>query len=182
MAGDEGRPVLTGLGALVAVAVVVGLVLGGAALGATQVLGLGGGGSSSSTASAGASMYLPEPSATAPPTDPLITLAPGEQTSAAPAPVESTAPQRAITLSSGQTAVGSMERIDLSGVYPGGDGAILQVERFRDGAWGDFPITASVRGDTFQTYVQTGVAGLNKFRVRDTRTGKRSNVVKVTVG
>ena len=37
---SEGRPVLTGLIALIGVAVVVGLILGGGALAVTKVLGL----------------------------------------------------------------------------------------------------------------------------------------------
>ena len=75
-----------------------------------------------------------------------------------------------------------MERIDLSGVYPSGEGAILQVERLVDGTWTEFPVTASVGGETFSTYVQTGQAGENKFRVRDTSTGELSNVVTVQIG
>jgi hypothetical protein len=75
-----------------------------------------------------------------------------------------------------------MERIDLTGTYPGGEGAILQVERYIDGAWSDFSVTAAVSNETFSTYVQTGQTGVNKFRVRDTDTGKLSNAVTVTVG
>ena len=41
-----------------------------------------------------------------------------------------------------------MEQIDLTGVYPGGEGAILQVQRFEDGSWDDFPVAVSVSGET----------------------------------
>ncbi|MEZ5193444.1 MAG: hypothetical protein R2734_13715 [Nocardioides sp.] len=90
--------------------------------------------------------------------------------------------QRPIQLSAGQRQVSPMQRIDLTGSYPGGDGAILQVERFENGSWTSFPVTASVTGDTFSTYVQTGRPGANKFRVTDTDTGKISNPVTVVVG
>ena len=46
------------------------------------------------------------------------------------------------------------ERVDLSGVYPRGEGATLQVQRF-EGGWTDFPVTASVSGGTFRTYIYT---------------------------
>ena len=75
-----------------------------------------------------------------------------------------------------------MEQIDLTGVYPGGEGAILQVQRFTNGKWQDFPVTVSVSDETFTTYVQTSQAGENKFRVVDSDTDLISNEVRVTVG
>ena len=75
-----------------------------------------------------------------------------------------------------------MEQIDLTGVYPGGEGAILQVQRFTSGAWQDFPVTVSVSDETFSTYVQTSQAGLNRFRVVDTDTERISNEVRVPIG
>jgi hypothetical protein len=75
-----------------------------------------------------------------------------------------------------------MGQIDLTGTYPGGEGAILQVQRFENGSWQDFPASpVSVSDQTFSTYVQTGVPGLQRFRVVDTRTNKPSNEVRVTV-
>lgn len=179
MADGEGRPVLTGLAALIGVAVVVGLVLGGAALAATQVLGLGEDDATAETTSA-ESLYLPTPSKTPDSTDPAFTLAPGEETTAEESPTESESPE-GITLSATQTEVGPMENIDLTGVYPDGEGAILQVERFADGDWIEFPVTASVGNETFTTYVQTGQLGANKFRMVDSDTGETSNEVTVTV-
>ncbi len=179
------RPVLTGLAALLGVGLVVGLILGGIALAATQVLGVGDE-ESSGTSTEGASLYLPKPSRTAPETDPAITLEPGADTGSAP-PTESpteteTETTDDISLQAGQTEVAPLERIDLTGVYPGGEGAILQVERLAGGTWTEFRVTASVSGETFSTYIQTGQTGPNKFRVRDTDTDKVSNVVTVTVG
>ncbi|SDD85363.1 hypothetical protein [Nocardioides lianchengensis] len=179
MAQGEGRPVLTGIVALVGVAVVVGLVLGGAALAATQVLGLGEDSATTQTSSA-ESLYLPTPSKTPDSNDPAITFAPGE-TSSAPAPTESEEPEDEITLSLGKSEVGPMENIDLTGVYPDGEGAILQVERLAGEEWIEFPVTASVSNETFTTYVQTGQLGKNKFRMKDTDNGLVSNEVTVTV-
>lgn len=179
------RPVLTGLLALVGVGLVVGLVLGAVALGAVRVLGLGGDDGDSGTASDRQSFYLPKPQPTDEPTGPLITLAPGSSATPEAEPSESEtteAPEDEITLSSGQTNVSPMQQIDLTGVYTGGEGAILQVQRFADGQWVDFPVTASVGNETFSTYIQTGQLGENRFRVVDTSTGLASNEVTVTIG
>ena len=76
-----------------------------------------------------------------------------------------------------------MQQIDLTGVYPGGEGAILQVQRFENGGWTDFPASpVSVSDQTFSTYVQTGQPGIQRFRMLDTDTGEASNEVRVTVG
>jgi hypothetical protein len=182
MARSE-RPVLTGLIALVGVGILVGLFLGGAALAATKVLGIDGDGDTSNSSSE-QSMYLPKPSKTQAESGPLITLPPDPSGTSAPTdePTEEQTPDKAISLSAGQTAVGAMEQIDLTGVYPGGEGAILQVQRFQGGQWIDFPVTASVSNETFSTYVQTSQPGRNRFRVVDTDTGLESNEVRVTVG
>ena len=71
-----------------------------------------------------------------------------------------------------------MEQIDLTGVYPGGEGAILQVQRFEGGKWADFPVPISVSDETFATYVQTSQPGVNRFRVIDTDNGATSNEVR----
>ncbi len=188
MDDGEGRPVLTGLLALVGVAVAVGLVLGLVTLAGSRFLGLDGS-SDSSGSTAERSMYLPKPSKTQQPSGPLITLAPGQTqppaSSSSPAGKKSKKKQKPspkISLSAGQTSVSPMEQIDLTGVYPGGEGAILQVQRFTAGAWKDFPVTASVSNETFSTYVQTSQSGVNRFRVVDTDTALQSNEVKVTVG
>ena len=191
MDDGDGRPVLTGLVALVGVAVAVGLILGLVVLAGTKFLGLGGN-AASSQAAARHSMYLPTPSKTASPSAPLITLAPGETespTDSGPSstpgqskPSKTKSPKKQISLSAGETAVAPMQQIDLSGVYPGGEGAILQVQRLTNGTWQDFPVTTSVSNQTFTTYVQTSQAGVNKFRVVDTDTGKASNTVQVQIG
>ena len=74
-----------------------------------------------------------------------------------------------------------MEEIYLTGVYPNGEGAVVQVQRFENGRWEDFPVDASVSGQTFSTYVQTAQTGVNRFRVRDTSSAQVSNEVRVKV-
>ena len=187
MADRQEHPVLAGLLALVGVGLVVGLVMGFGALAASRVLGLDQASETADT-TARQSMYLPRPQKTKPPKGPLITLEPGAEPSKQPAgkparkPRKSKAPRTQISLSAGQTAVGAMEQIDLTGVYPGGEGSILQIQRFTAGAWQDFPVTVSVGDETFSTYVQTSQAGVNKFRVVDTDTQRTSNVVRIAVG
>jgi hypothetical protein len=181
---SEGHPIVSGLVALVGVTVTVGLILGLVVVAGSRVLGIGGD-DNATDSSAERSMYLPRPQKTPTASGPLISLSPGETESSSSTgtdrPTESESPKFTISLSAGQTSVGPMERIDLTGTYPGGEGAILQVERFIAGAWGDFQVTAAVSDETFSTYVQTGQVGTNKFRVRDTDTGKVSNAVTVIV-
>ena len=184
MAKPSDRPVVTGLIALLGVGVAVGVVVGLVALLGIRLLGVGGDDDGTSAGST-QSMYLPKPQATIAESGPSVTLPDDDEEEESPSesPSESeSAKDEGITLQSGQTSVAPMERIDLSGVYPSGEGAILQVERLVDGTWTEFPVTASVGGETFSTYVQTGQAGENKFRVRDTSTGELSNVVTVQIG
>ena len=185
----DGRPVVSGLLALVGVAVAVGLILGLVAVAGSKFFGIDGGQAGAQAAEH--SMYLPTPSRTETPSGPLITLAPGDTaspTESVPSTPDSSAPSKTkspkskISLSAGETAVAPMQQIDLTGVYPNGEGAILQVQRFTNGSWQDFPVTASVSNQTFTTYVQTSQAGLNKFRVVDTDTGEASNPVRVQIG
>jgi len=172
------RPVLTGLIALVAVAAVVGIIGGLAALVGSKVLGLDGGAAATdSDATSGTSLYLPEPTITS------ETTSPEAGASVTNEPVQtSAAPVTTITLSTGQESVAAMEEINLSGTYPTGEGAILQVQRLENNKWIDFPVTMSVSSQKFATYVLTGRVGENQFRVIDTDKGVFSNEVVVTVG
>jgi hypothetical protein len=188
---SEEHPVAAGLIALVGVGLAVGLIIGTVALVATRMMGLGGENASAQTTSQ-ESLYLPKPEKTKGPSGPLITLAPGEsesptqqssqgqqQPSRSPKPGKA---KKEISLSASQTSVEPMDQIDLTGVYPGGEGAILQVERFTSGSWQAFPVTVSVSDETFATYVQTSQSGVNRFRVTDTDSGLTSNEVKITIG
>ena len=181
---SEGHPVIAGLLALLGVGLAVGLLVSGAALAGTSVLGLGesdGGGQASSEQT----VFVPRPSPTDPATGPLITLEPkpsptgGGRTSKAPEPED------AISLSAAVTEVRPGESIDLSGVYPGGEGAVLVVQRLEDDEWVDFAdgdVTTRVSNETFGTYVITSRPGLNTWRVRDQATDEVSNEVRVQIG
>jgi hypothetical protein len=187
---SEKHPVAAGFIALVGVGLAVGLIIGIVVLVATRMMGLGGENASAQTTSQ-ESLYLPKPEKTTGPSGPLITLAPGEsespteQSSQGQQPSKSPKPAKAkkeISLSAAETSVEPMDQIDLTGVYPGGEGAILQVQRFTSGSWQAFPVTVSVSDETFATYVQTSQSGVNRFRVTDTDSGLTSNEVKVTIG
>jgi len=173
----ENRPVLTGLIALVGVAVVIGLLGGLALMVGVKATGIGETSTASDDGGTPATFNLPRPSDTSSSIPaPADTVEPGagESTSEAPA--------TEIVLSATQQSVTPMQQIDLTGTYPGGEGAILQVQRFENGAWSDFPVTMSVSGGTFATIVRTGQVGANQFRVIDTDTQVASNELTVTVG
>lgn len=179
------RAVATGLAALLGVGLAVGLVLGGVALAVTRVAGVGDSGATSSASDTG-SLYIPRFEDTGAPGGPEITLG-GSATASAtpsqsPSPTRSEKPDGDLTLNAGQTSVAPMGQIDLTGVFPTGEGAVLQVQRFAGGGWEDFPVTAVVSNQTFATYVQTSTPGVNRFRVLDPDSGTASNEVRVTVG
>ena len=123
------------------------------------------------------------PSKTDPDDGPLVTLGPGRgDPGEVQRPSEDAKPEFAIALSASQTEVGQMDNIDLTGVYPGGEGAVVQVQRYVNDEWVDFAsVDAVVSNETFSTYVQTGQTGLNRFRVRDTASDEVSNEVRVKV-
>jgi hypothetical protein len=185
---DPEHPIAAGLGALVGVTLAVGIILGLVVVAGTRVLGLDGG-SGGESSSSGRSMYLPRPEKTPTDTGPQITLAPGDQSSdrtggSTPSdkPTESRSPRKQISLSASTTSAAPMEQFNLTGVYPGGEGAILTVQRFQDGSWQDFPATGSVSGETFQIPVQTSQPGPNRFRVVDSDSRLESNEFRVTIG
>lgn len=185
MTQSEDRPVLTGLVALVGVAVVVGLLAGVGALIGSRVLGLtGDSGSGNAEAEGQASLYLPDPVKTTDDGGPLITLdsEPSEQPTKAEKPTKEPSvekPENAITLSAGATTVGD-ENLYLSGVYPGGEGAILDIEyKINDQPWREFNLDVNVSGQQFATYVYTSNTGTIKWRVWDKSKNKRSNAVTV---
>jgi hypothetical protein len=102
------------------------------------------------------------------PSDPVIpTISPGAEE---------------LFLNASPVFVNAMERINLTGQWPGHDNVSLLVQRFEDGEWVDFGVQVQVRVGTFETYVMTGREGENKFRVFDPETNSASNEVKVTIG
>ncbi|MGH3413458.1 MAG: hypothetical protein ACRDPH_10310 [Marmoricola sp.] len=91
------------------------------------------------------------------------------------------AKRHGIRLHASPVSVQPMQRINLTGRYPGHDNVALQVQRKEGGAWGDFPTQASVEMGTFQTYVMSGHSGLNLFRVYDPGANRASNAVQVRI-
>ncbi len=179
---DENRPVIAGLLALVGVAVAVGLVAAVAVMAGTHMLGLTGGHAAVGS-DANATLYVPVPSKTTSPSGPTITLGsePTQSASSQPSPTIQK-PKKRISLQAGQSRVAPMARIDLTGTYPGGEGAVLNVQKFSNGSWQDFySISATVTNGTFSTYIQTGTPGVNRFRVVDSDTHLSSNQVRVTI-
>lgn len=183
------RPVLAGLTALIGVGVGVGLLAGLVVFVATSVLGVRGEQDvdvAGSSPTAGETLYLPDPVETKAPEGPRITLdvAPEDLDAAKEEKAEAEEEKKRkdeFTLRAGQKSVKAMQRIDLSGSYPKGDGSILRVQRKENGDWTDFPVTVSVRDGSFSTYVMTGKMGETKFRVLDTDSGKKSNTVTVDI-
>lgn len=188
------RSLLVGLGALLGVAALVGGLVAAVALGAVSVTGLG---DERATVEAEPSLHIPERTAGADTEDEEgLTLedlnggvSPSESAGTSPeaSPGSGEAkkrkrkpPRSVISLSASPVEVAPNERIYLSGTYPGGEGASLQVQRW-EGSWNDFPTSASVSGGTFSTYIMTSKSGPTKFRVVDSATGKASNAVSVTV-
>ena len=87
-----------------------------------------------------------------------------------------------LNLSASPVYVEPMERIYLTGRWPGHDNVGLLVQRFEGGDWVDFGVQTQVRVGTFDTYVMTGREGDNRFRVFDPETKTASNEVVITVG
>ncbi|MEI2714019.1 MAG: hypothetical protein V9G04_12205 [Nocardioides sp.] len=170
------HPIVEGLLALLVGALALALALGLGAWLVAKVAGVGGGSDARADSRDEASMYLPKPEKTGDYTaGPLISAGPGPSAS-------ESASDTGITLQSPQAEVGVLQQITLSGEYPGGDGAVLQVQRFASGSWVDFPVTANVSGGKFSTYIQTGQTGENKFRMTDKSNETSSNEITVTIG
>jgi hypothetical protein len=184
MSADENRPVVAGLVALAAVAVAVGLVAALTVVAGAHMLGLGGGHTAAVAGEEGGTMVVPKPEKTPPASGPSITLG-SEPTSSGPTKTNKPAfhePKSRISLQTGQTSVAPMGRIDLTGTYPGGEGAVLNVQKLSNGTWQDFySVSATVTNGTFSTWIQTGTPGVNHFRVIDSDTDKASNEVRVTI-
>jgi hypothetical protein len=188
---EDDNPVASGLIALVAVAVVVGLLAGIGALAATRLLGIGDdSGTSSGGPAGGQSLYLPPIVRTTGDPDPLFTpISPSAPTTTpddyfTETPVETeTAQEPAISLSVGSSSVEDNEELMLSGTYVGGEGAVLDIlYNVNKTGWEEFPLDTNVSGGIFQTYVQTYKTGAIQWRVKDSSTGKISNVVTVRHG
>jgi hypothetical protein len=120
--------------------------------------------------------------------EPLPTTAlpvPGEESQTATPTEEPSSKPRGkgrIELSVSPVSARVNERINLTGTYRGNDNVGLEVQRFEDGNWRDFGVSATVRVGTYETWVMTGRPGEQRFRMWDPATRRGSNVVLVTVG
>lgn len=171
------RQLVIGLSALLAIGVLIGGIFAVIAVKAADYAGIGEDRGTSSPAP-----ILPttgDRTSTAPPT----TTATEPTTPPKPTKPTKRKPQHPITLTASPPSVGSFERVNLSGRYPGHDGARLQVQRsLGSGPWADFPIDTSVSDGGYATYIQTSMLGVNHFRMLDKTTGAMSNVATVTIG
>lgn len=180
------RQLLVGAAVLVAVALVIGGVVSVVALGAARVSGID---DARSTASAPPSLYIPNGEPTTTP-EPFPDPEGSEEgpttkrpTPASPAPSRTHAKRsQAISLQAFPRRVSANERINLTGVYQRGEGVRLQIQRFEGGGWSDFPVSTSVSGGLFNTYIFSGREGANRFRVVDKGADRKSNPVRVTIG
>ena len=187
MAGDDGhsswlRQFLLGAGLLVVVALLIGGVVGVVAIGVLRVLGVG---SPSGAAGQRPTLYIPDLTPTTSPKPYPAPQVPAA-TSASPAPSPSASstppkPKHQISLQGFPDHVSPGQRISLTGTYPGAEGATLQVQQFQ-GGWTNFPVSVTVSGGIFNTYVITGRTGPQRFRVIDQASGRHSNDVRVAVG
>lgn len=181
---DSGsRQVLIGLGALVVVTLLVGGIASAMALGAARLSGLGNSSSAGGPVQA-PSLYIPpgEPSTT-PEVYPDPTR-PDREAPSEPASEEETPKagrlSKKISLQAFPLEASAGERITMTGVYPAGEGATLQVQRF-EGAWTDFPVSVTVSGGMYSTYILTSRTGEARFRVTDKALSRSSNPVTVTI-
>lgn len=193
MSDEEENPVLSGLVALVAVAVVVGLLAGIAVLLGTRLIGISGDTNlASDEPAAGATMYLPDPVETERADDPAITLLPTETATrkprkGRPAPTRTKAAPGSsdaeLNLSASPLSAGVGESVMLSGTYVNGEGSVIDIWRKVDnGNWEEFNVDAYVSGGVFQVNVQSYQPGRVQWKVRDESNKVESDPVTVTYG
>ena len=178
--------VVGALGVVLVVALVIGGAAGAVAYGAVRASGITADGAAAP--SSVAASVSPSASASATPS-PSPSPVPTHSASPTPSPAHHAGAQHKkkhrhgrLTLSAHPRHVRPMGRIDLVGSYRGHGGAHLVVQRRIGGHWRRFPVSTTVRGGRFRTWVSSGRHGKNLFRVRDTRTGAVSPAVTVVVG
>lgn len=184
---DEESPwytqLLVSMAVLLAVALLVGGIFVVIGLKAVDVVGLNAPSSTSPERAVIPTQSLSSPSGGTRSPTPSASKSPTSTRPTKTRPTSPTAPGGAISLTVSPQQVSSFDRINLTGTYSGANGAKLQVQREEGaGVWIDFPVTATVTGGTFSTYIQTSRTGANRLRVTDLSTGKSSNVVTVQVG
>ena len=189
---DLRERVIGALGAVLAVALVIGAVAGVAAYGAVRASGLGGGDLAAASTSPSSAPSSSGPAGTA---SPSASPTPSPSASPTPRPAHHSTPKPKkksrhhhprrhvrLTLAARERHVSPMGRIDLHGRYPRHGGTRLVVQRFQGGRWSRFPVSVTVRGGRFHTWVASGHRGPNRFRVVDPAGGRASAPVTVRVG
>lgn len=186
---DVTKPILAGLGALVGVAVVVGVLAGLVVMVGSRVVGLGGDSSASADGGGegGASLYMPPLEETSEASGPLHTLfSTGSPDESEASPTDTITKKKKpkkkpITLSASPATVSGSQELYLSGTYPNGEGATLNIEmKVGDAAWTEFTfVDANVSGRQFSTYVYTSQTGDIQWRMWDKAKNVRSNPVTI---
>jgi hypothetical protein len=172
---DRQREITAVILKILGVAVAIGLVIGIGAWVMVKAIGLDSNGGTSSGPSDLRSIdplpttALPEPSGSAPTS--------ADTGLATPTPVAGD-----LSLTAAPVMVRPMERINLTGSWPGHDNESLLVQRLEGDTWADFGVDVNVKLGTFATYVKTGRPGDQRFRVFDPASQKASNEVTVTIG
>ena len=179
---SPGRALLLALAAMAGVALLVGLAIGGAAVSVMNVAGVGDSEGTSTSGEGEETLVLPRYKPTETVESDLGLPTPSSSESASE-PTESATPRTdRIKLFAAPQSVGPGERINFNGVYVDGEGVELQIQRKEGATWVDFPVTATVRGGVFSTWIQTSRTGESPFRVFDATANRASNVVTITVG
>lgn len=187
---DWRERVVGALGAVVMVALVIGVVIGAVAYGAIRFVGLDGGDDSAQTPASAPDSPAASGTHAAEPT-----ASPSRASSSAGPPKAhrqqgDTGPKHhgrrhrgrhGLTLEASPLRVHRMGRVHLWGRYPGHGGARLVVQRREGGHWDRFPVAVSVRDGRFRTWIASGYPGRNRFRVLDPATGLASAPVSFTV-
>ena len=178
------RTLQAALSAMALVALTIGLVVGGLVLGISKYAGVDEVAQARAN-QAPATMSIPPYRRTpagkddprvktyAPPPSPTLDLPTGSPSATESASV--------ITLAVSPQKVAPGQRIDFSGSY-NREGASLQLQRQTGGTWTNFPVSTTVSGGTFSTWITTSQTGAAPFRVVDSATGVLSNTVTVEIG
>jgi hypothetical protein len=177
------RALLVALAAMAGVALLVGLAVGGAAVTVMNFAGVGSDDGASQGGGAEESLVIPRYKPTKTLEADLGLPTPSSSDKAETEPSKEPSPRTdRIKLFAAPQSVAPGERINFNGVYVDGEGVALQIQRKEGGTWVDFPVTATVRGGVFSTWILTSRSGEAPFRVFDESANRASNVVTVTIG
>lgn len=177
------RALLLAVAAMAGVALLVGLAIAGAVVSVAGFAGLGSSEGDSGGEEDAETLVMPryKPTETVDADLGLPTPSPTDGKRPSPSAERSPRTDR-IKLFVAPQAVGPGERINFNGVYVDGEGVALQIQRKEGTSWVDFPVTATVRGGVFSTWIQTSRTGEARFRVFDATANRASNAVTVTIG